>query len=86
MRKEQRTFSGLLSSIECRYSAVAFLSSTGSISGMDDKVTRKSKEKAAEIGANPLIIGSMRAQGPSFFDRYGDTEGHFLAVYEERPC
>ena len=74
------------SSIECPYSAVAFLSSTGSVSGLDEKVTRKSKEKAAELGANTLIIGSMRAEGPSFFDRYGDTEGRFLAVYEERPC
>ena len=74
------------SSLDCPYDEVAFLSSTGSISGMDTQVTQKSKEKAAELGANALVIGAVRAEGPSYFDRYGDTEGRFLALYEQRPC
>lgn len=73
-------------SVGCGYTKVAYLSTSGSVSGMDKKMMESAKKKAAEIGANAVVIGRVNSQGPSFGDAYGNTEARYLAVLEDRPC
>jgi len=75
------------SSIECDYDEVAYVGATGSVANMPmSRMIQGAKPKAGKMGANALVIGGKRTQGPSYFDRYGNTESKFLAVYERRPC
>lgn len=74
------------SSIDCPYDKVAYLSTSGSVQGMDEKVMKSAKKKAGEVGANAIVIGRVKSQGPSFGDTYGNTEARYLAVLVEPSC
>lgn len=73
-------------SVQCPFDRVAALQTSGTVQGMDEKMIQSSKKKAAEIGANAIILRRLSSKGASFGDRYGSTEGRYLAIYERRPC
>ena len=75
------------SSVQCDYDRVAALQTSGSVEGMDEKMIKSAKEKAAEIGANAIILKRLSSDsGTGINYDYGSTEGRYLAIYERRPC
>lgn len=76
---------------ECSWEKVALIRAQGSMSSISDKkMLKRSKEQAAEVRANAIIVGRLGTNDPDMTwgggTDYGSREGRFLAAYEERPC
>jgi len=79
--------------LQCPSDRVAMIRAEGTTSGVSDKkMIRNTKEKAAELGANAVIVGGLDTDDPDYNPMllggsdYGSRQGRFLAVREQRPC
>ena len=79
--------------VECPSERVAMIRTEGTTSGVSDKkMIENTKEKAAELGANAVIVGGLDTDDPDYNPMllggsdYGSRQGRFLAVREQRPC
>lgn len=73
------------SAVGCEYTRVAMVSTTGNVDNVsDDQMVADAKEKAGEVGANALIVSSIRESMND--SAFSGTQGDFLALLEERPC
>lgn len=71
-------------SIACNYSEVAIISAQGSESfSSNDKLIRKAKSKAGEMGANGIIVSEF---GESQNMLGSEPTAEVIAIFEERPC
>lgn len=67
-------------SVECEYSRVAFVESTPRLGARNEKdVINSGKEKAAEIGANGLVIEEMDTSA-------NNPQSSFVAIFESKSC
>lgn len=81
------------SGLECPHERVAMIRAEGTTSGVSDKkMIENTKEKAAKLGANAILVGALRTDDPDYNpfmfggSDYGSRQGRFLALHEERPC
>lgn len=77
-----------IDSIECPFTRVAYIRTTGPVWGAsDDQILRHTRQKAGEVGANAVVVPGLGRDRLGFFARRGDSRrGRSLAVFERRPC